>query len=103
VGAGTDVFVLGLAEGRGGLPLGGKAFVVLAVARATAALAGALLAGTAYLVVAAIALLPFPGFGDPGPSALGPASPGLLPVVLLLAGIRLSSRERTPPSAVTVG
>lgn len=69
--------------------------ILAARGRAGAALAGALLGGTAYLRVAAIALLPLPGFGDPGPSALGPSSPRLLPVVLLLVGIGLGSRERT--------
>lgn len=103
VGAGTDVFVLVLAEARPGtIGLGGEPFMVVALAgpaaliglgvlaargRVAAALAGVGLAGTAYVVVAAEALLPFPGFGDPGPSTLGPASIGLVPVALLLSGI----------------
>jgi hypothetical protein len=112
VGAGTDLFVLGLVLHRPGtIGLGGEAFMVVAVVgpatliglgvqaargHVPAALAGVGLAGTAYLVVAAEALLPFPGFGDPGPSALCPATVGLLPVALLLAGV-LRRRASTGP------
>jgi hypothetical protein len=105
VGAGADLFVLGLVLHRPGtLGPDGEVFMTVAVVgpaaliglgvqsargHVAAALAGVGLAGTAYLVVAAEALLPFtiPGFGDPGPSALGPATVGLLPVALLLAGV----------------
>ena len=103
VGVGADLFALGFVLHRPGtIGLGGEAFMTVAVVgpaaliglgvlaargHVAAALAGVGLAGTAYLVVAAEALLPFPGFGDPGPSALGPATVGLLPVALLLAGI----------------
>jgi hypothetical protein len=103
VGAGTDVFMLALMEGRPGRSsLGAVVFMIVAVAgpaaligfgipaargHAAAARAGVVLAGAAYLVVAAEALLPISGFGDPGPSALGPATVGMLPVTLLLVGI----------------
>jgi len=103
VGAGADVFAVGLGLHRPGtIGVGGLAFMTLAVVgpalliglgvlaaygHPAAALAGVVLAGSAYLVVALDALVPFPGFGDPSPSALGPATVGLLPVTLLLVGI----------------
>ncbi len=103
VGSGTDIFMLGIAQGRQEtFGMGSAAFMTLAMVGPAAlvvlgvlagrgdgwaALSGAGLAGTACLVLPAEALLPVPGFGDPGPTALGPATVGLVPVALLVAGL----------------
>ncbi len=105
VGVAADGFSVGLAAGRHGtFGAGEAAFMIVAVAgpatllllgvlaargQRAPALGGFVIVLSAYVVLVGVALF----HGDPGPSAIAPATAGLLPGVLLLLGF---IRRETP-------